>query len=34
MIDLHSLNNHGRGALRIICADSFSNGPEIFDMIF
>ena len=23
LIDLHSLNNHGRGALRIICADFF-----------
>ena len=38
MIDLHSLNNHGpvngRGALRIVCADFFSNSPEIFDMIF
>ena len=32
MIDLHSLNNHGRGTLRIICADFFSNSPEIFDM--
>ena len=29
MIDLHSLNNHGKGALWIICAVFFSNSPEI-----
>ena len=34
LMDLHSLNNHGRGALSIIYADFFSNSPEIFDMIF